>query len=63
MMSNKNKTSDLGASILREQRLLRRERLLSNPGLIIGACVFLLIVLAAIIIPAVSKTDPKRSDR
>ena len=44
MMSNKNKTSALGASILREQRLLRRERLLSNPGLIIGACVFLLIV-------------------
>ncbi|MEG1683309.1 MAG: ABC transporter permease [Oscillospiraceae bacterium] len=45
-------------SILGEQRLRRRERLLSNPGLLIGLTVFLLIVLAALAIPALSTIDP-----
>lgn len=44
--------------ILREQRQIRRERFFSNPGLIIGLIVFLLIVLAAIIIPAAVNVDP-----
>ena len=44
--------------ILREQRQIRRERFISNPGLIIGLIVFLLIVLAAIIIPAAVNVDP-----
>ena len=48
------------AAIVREQRLLRRERLLNNPGLIIGAvrlsgssCCWPLLI-----IPAVSSVDP-----
>lgn len=44
--------------ILREQRQIRRERFFSNPGLIIGLIVLLLIVLAAIIIPAAVNVDP-----
>ena len=57
-MSKNKFDSAMGAAIVREQRLLRRERVLENPGLIIGSVVFLLIVLAAIIIPAVSPVDP-----
>lgn len=45
-------------AILREQRQIRRERFLSNPGLMIGLTVFLLILLAALIIPAAVNVDP-----
>ena len=44
--------------ILREQRQICRERFFSNPGLIIGRTVFILIALAAIIIPAAVNVDP-----
>ena len=44
--------------ILREQRQIRRERFFSSPGLIMGLTVFILIVMAAIIIPAVANVDP-----
>ena len=44
--------------ILREQRQICRERFISNPGLIIGLTVFILIALAAIIIPAAVNVDP-----
>lgn len=59
-MSNSSTASVSQASeaILREQRQIRRERFLSNPGLMIGLSVFLIIVLAALIIPAISNIDP-----
>lgn len=59
-MSNSSTASVSQASeaILREQRQIRRERFLSNPGLMIGLTVFLIIVLAALIIPAMSDIDP-----
>lgn len=59
-MSNSSTVSVTQASeaILREQRQIRRERFLSNPGLMIGLTVFLIIVLAALIIPAMSDIDP-----
>lgn len=59
-MSNPSTASVTQASdaILREQRQIRRERFLSNPGLMIGLTVFLIIVLAALIIPAMSDIDP-----
>lgn len=59
-MSNPSTVSVTQASdaILREQRQIRRERFLSNPGLMIGLTVFLIIVLAALIIPAMSDIDP-----
>lgn len=57
-MSKRTHAPAVGAAIVREQRQLRRERLLDNPGLIFGAAVFAVIVLSALIIPAVSPVDP-----
>lgn len=57
-MSKRTHAPAVGAAIVREQRQLRRERLLDNPGLLIGAAVFAVIVLCALIIPAVSPVDP-----
>lgn len=45
-------------AILEEQRRLRKEKFLSNPALIIGLVGMIIIVLAALIIPAVSSVDP-----
>ena len=55
-----NTTTDYQTSldILREQRQIRRERFFSSPGLIMGLTVYILIVMAAIIIPAVANVDP-----
>ena len=55
-----NTTTDYQTSldILREQRQIRRERFFSSPGLIMALTVFILIVMAAIIIPAVANVDP-----
>lgn len=55
-----NTTTDYQTSldILREQRQIRRERFFSSPGLIMGLTVFILIVMAAIIIPAVANVYP-----
>ena len=55
-----NTTTDYQTSldILREQRQIRRERFFSSPGLIMGLTVFILIVMAAIIIPAVANVEP-----
>lgn len=51
-------TRQTSERILREQRQLRREQFLENPGLLIGLCCFLAIVLAALLIPALSSVDP-----
>lgn len=48
--------------ILLEQRRIRREQFFSNPGLIIGLVGFVIIVLAAVIVPAVSNVDPNAMD-
>lgn len=45
-------------AVLNEQRQIRKERLLASPGLIIGFTVFVIIVLAAVLIPAFSSVDP-----
>lgn len=45
-------------AILLEQRQVRRERFFANPSLILGLLGFLLILLAAVIIPALSPLDP-----
>ncbi|HIY21283.1 MAG TPA: ABC transporter permease [Candidatus Flavonifractor merdigallinarum] len=57
-MSTRTHAPAVGAAIVREQRLLRRDRLLNSPGLLIGACVFTLIVLSALLIPAINQVDP-----
>lgn len=48
----------MGSAILAQQRQLRAERVRANPGLIVGLCGVALIVLAALIIPALSPVDP-----
>lgn len=58
MIFSRKEMSNASASILQEQRQLRREKLLASPGLIIGSIGFLIILLAAILIPAISTTDP-----
>lgn len=55
-------TAKTSEEILREQKQIRKERILSNPGLIIGAIGFVLIVLAAVIIPMITKIDPNEMD-
>lgn len=59
-MSTDKKTLSKANSekVLREQKEIRRERLLASPGLLIGATVFIIIVLAALIIPALNGVDP-----
>lgn len=52
---NISKSSEM---ILKEQRQIRKERLLASPALLIGFVGFLLILLAAIFIPLFSSTDP-----
>lgn len=51
-------TSEVSEAIFREQREIRKERLLASPALIIGGVVFLIILLAAILVPMISKADP-----
>lgn len=58
MVFTRKGMSEASAVILREQRQIRRERLLASPALIIGAIGFLLILAAAIIIPMVNTADP-----
>lgn len=55
---NTSALSQASQSIRKEQQQIQRERILSNPSLMIGAVIFLLIVLAALIIPSVSSIDP-----
>ena len=49
-----------GRELLREQRALRKERLLSSPGLIVGLAGVTVIVLAALLIPLLSSVDPNK---
>ncbi len=56
-ISNNVNISD-NESILKEQRQIRNERILSNPGLIVGLVVFSIIVLLAIFVPMISEVDP-----
>lgn len=44
--------------ILKEQRQIRKERLLASPALLIGFTGFMLILLAAVLIPLFSSVDP-----
>ena len=57
-MTSNERGRAASAAILREQRQIRRERLLASPALIIGLCGFLVIVLLAVLVPALSPVDP-----
>lgn len=51
-------TSTVSEAIFREQRQLRKERLLASPGLIIGFVGFVIILMSAVLVPALSNADP-----
>lgn len=51
-------TSAVSEAIFKEQRQLRRERLLASPGLIIGFAGFAVVLALALLVPALSDTDP-----
>lgn len=51
-------TSAVSETIFKEQRQLRKERLLASPGLIIGFAGFVIILVLALFVPAFSSTDP-----
>nr|WP_317379028.1 ABC transporter permease [uncultured Faecalimonas sp.] len=50
--------SESSGMILKEQQQIRKERLLASPALLIGFAGFILILLAAVLIPLFSSTDP-----
>ena len=58
MAFGQKNTSAVSEAIIKEQRQLRRERLLASPGLIIGLVGFLVILLTAVLIPIFSSADP-----
>lgn len=58
MRWNNGKASAVSEEIFREQRELRKERIMASPALLIGFLGFLLIVIFAILVPLLSKADP-----
>ena len=52
---NMSKASE---AIFKEQRQIQREKLLANPALIIGTIGFVIILVAAILVPMISSVDP-----
>ena len=58
MRFTRKNTSAASEAILREQRQLRKERLLASPGLIIGFVGFVIILLLAVFVPMFNTTDP-----
>lgn len=51
-------TSAVSEAIFKEQRQLKKERLLASPGLMIGFAGFVIILILAVLVPLISKTDP-----
>lgn len=58
MFVNRKNMTEASMTIFKEQRQLRKERLLASPALIIGFVGFTIILLAAIFVPIISNVDP-----
>ena len=58
MYFTRKSMSEASEVIFKEQRQLRKEKLLANPALIIGAIGFLVILVVAILVPLFSSVDP-----
>lgn len=58
MLGNRKNMTEASMAIFKEQRQLRKERLLASPALIIGVVGFAIILLAAIFVPIISNVDP-----
>lgn len=48
--------------ILREQKLIKKEKLLNSKNMIFGGIVFVLIVICAFVIPAITGVDPNNME-
>lgn len=58
MVFSRKDISEVSESIFREQRELRKERLLASPALIIGLVGFVVILLLAVFVPIFNPVDP-----
>ena len=58
MLLSRKSISEVSESIFREQRELRKERLLASPALIIGFCGFMVILILAVFVPLFHPVDP-----
>lgn len=58
MYFTRKSMSEASEAIFKEQRQLRKEKLLANPALIIGAVGFVVILIVAVLVPLLSKVDP-----
>ena len=58
MYFTRKSMSEASDAIFKEQRQLRKEKLLANPALIIGAVGFVVILIVAVLVPLLSKVDP-----
>lgn len=58
MLVNRKNMTEASMAIFKEQRQLRKERLLASPALIIGVVGVAIILLAAIFVPIISNVDP-----
>lgn len=58
MILTRKGISTSSEAIIKEQRQITREKLLSSPGLIIGTAGFLIILITAILVPIINTQDP-----
>lgn len=58
MVFSRKNISEASEAIFREQRELRKERILASPALIVGFCGFIIILLLALFVPAFNPADP-----
>ena len=57
MYFSRKEMSKASEAIFREQRQIRKERLLSSPALLIGTVGFLIILFAALLVPMFSRSE------
>lgn len=57
-MSRKAIANEAIQSVIEEQRLIKKEKLLASKGMIVGAIIFAIIAVCAFVIPAITGIDP-----
>nr|WP_106789209.1 ABC transporter permease [Massilistercora timonensis] len=62
MILSRKQMSAASAAILKEQRQLRKEKILASPALVIGTVGFAVILLLAILVPFFNPVDPDSMD-
>ncbi len=62
MILSRKQMSAASAAILKEQRQLRKEKILASPALVVGTVGFAVILLLAILVPFFNPVDPDSMD-